>query len=56
MKAEYIRLIANHDKTLSQLASCLKEAKTPEDIKKWKDRINESLDERIILMKSRDAA
>lgn len=55
MESEYIKLIAELDKLLSTLRKFWLEAKTPEDISKWYVRINESLDERLRLMKRRDA-
>lgn len=56
MENEYIKLIAELDRTLSALRDFWMNAKTPEESAKWRTRINGSLDERLRLMKARDAA
>lgn len=54
MKKEYETLIAEHDKTLSYLRSEWLESLT-KDKDKWMEKINAALDERLRLMKLRDA-
>lgn len=53
MKAEYERLIANHDQTLAMLRQNWMEA-TPDHKEDWMHRINGALDERLRLMGIRD--
>lgn len=54
IKDEYIKLIMEHDKTLSLLRSQWMDAKPPEKTK-YMDRINSALDERLRLMSIRDS-
>jgi len=56
MNNEYIKLIAELDKTLSMVRSLWMDAKTPDEKNKWRVRLDELLDERSRLMKARDAA
>lgn len=53
MKEEYVKLIVEHDKTLSMLRGQWMDAKPPEKTK-YMDRINSALDERGRIMKLRD--
>jgi hypothetical protein len=53
MKDEYIRLIAELDKTISMLREGWMTCE-PSDRQKWMDKINSMLDERMRLMKLRD--
>ena len=54
MQNEYVKLIKELDKTLSMVRALLLESKTPDERVKWRGRIDELLDERLRLMKSRD--
>jgi len=56
LHAEYVRLIAELDKVIAGKRTLLLNATTPDDRVKWKNGIDDSLDERIRLMKRRDAA
>lgn len=55
MQNEYVKLIKELDKTLSMVRALWMESKTPDERGKWRGRIDELLDERLRLMKSRDA-
>lgn len=55
MQNEYVKLIKELDKTLSMVRALWLESKTPDEKAKWRVRIDELLDERLRLMKSRDA-
>lgn len=55
MQNEYVKLIKELDKTLSIIRALLLESKTPDEKAQWRGRIDELLDERLRLMKSRDA-
>lgn len=54
MKSEYLKLIAEFDKTLSIVRSLWMDAKAPDEKNKCRVRLDELLDERIRLMKLRD--
>lgn len=54
MKAEYEKLISEHDKTLSLLRQSQIDA-SPAMKAAWQERIDAALDERIRLMALRDA-
>lgn len=56
MHSEYIKLIAELDKTLSMVRTLWMEAKPADEKAKWRVRLDELLDERSRLMKARDAA
>jgi hypothetical protein len=56
MHNEYIKLIAQLDKTLSMVRSLWMDAKASDEKNKWRVRLDELLDERSRLMKARDAA
>lgn len=56
MKSHYIKLIEELDKTISMARTCWMEARSTDDTKKWYKRIDELLEERMRLMKARDAA
>lgn len=55
MRSEYIKLIASVDKLLHEYRTLWLESKDGKDTVKWMNKINEHLDERIGLMKCRDA-
>ena len=55
MQNEYVKLIKELDKTLSMVRALWMESKTPDEKSKWRGRIDELLDERLRLMKSRDS-
>ena len=55
LRSEYVRLIEETDKVLSAKRGLWLTATTPEDRLKWKVGLNETLDERVRLMKCRDA-
>ena len=55
MQNEYVKLIKELDKTLSMVRALWMESKTPDERGKWRGRIDDLLDERMRLMKSRDA-
>jgi hypothetical protein len=55
MKEEYIRLIAELDRQISQLRGFWLSSSTPEEKTKWLNLLDESLDERLRLMRCRDA-
>jgi hypothetical protein len=55
MNQEYVNLIKQLDGVLSTLHEFYMNSKTKEDKAKWRIRIDESLDERLRLMKCRDA-
>lgn len=55
METEYVKLIAELDKVLDTLRGFWMEAKNDEERKKWRLRLDQSLDESIRLMKCRDA-
>ena len=55
MQNEYVKLIKELDKTLSMVRALWLESKTPDEKAKWRGRIDDLLDERLRLMKSRDA-
>lgn len=55
MQNEYLKLIAELDKTLSMVRSIWLDAKDAAEKTKWRVRIDELLDERLRLMKCRDA-
>lgn len=50
MHNEYIKLIAELDKTLSMVRSLWMDAKAPDEKNKWRVRLDELLDERSRLM------
>ena len=54
MQNEYLKLIAELDKTLSMVRSLWLDANAAEKTK-WRVRLDELLDERLRLMKCRDA-
>lgn len=54
MKDEYIRLIADQDKSLSTLREFWMESRDG-DKAKWRTRIDAALDERLRLMNIRDS-
>jgi hypothetical protein len=54
MKNEYQKLIDEHDKTLGMLRADWLRAE-PAEKGKWIERINAALDERLRLMRLRDA-
>jgi len=54
MREEYEKLIANFDRTLGILREQWMEAKG-KDVAKYAERLNAALDERLRLMKLRDA-
>jgi hypothetical protein len=54
MKEEYLKLIEDLDKLLSQARSCWLAYTQPQDKAKWMVSINEMLEGRIRLMKLRD--
>ena len=56
MKAEYIQLITERDAILSTLRAFWVAARTPAERAPHMARINASLDERLRLMRLRDAA
>ena len=56
MEQEYIKLIGELDRVLSTLRDFWMNSKTPEEKTTWRIRIDESLDERLRLMRCRDAA
>lgn len=55
MKAEYIRLIAEQDRTLETIRAFWLEAKTPAEIAKHRNRLDLVLDERLRVMALRDS-
>lgn len=55
MKAEYIRLIEEQDRVLATIRVFWMEAKTPAEIAKHRNRLDLVLDERLRVMKLRDA-
>jgi hypothetical protein len=56
MHNEYIKLIADLDKTLSMVRSLWLDAKATDEKNKWRVRLDEMLEERYRLMEARDAA
>ena len=56
MEQEYTNLITELDHVLSSIRTVWMEAKTPEEKAKWHVRLDELLDERMRLMKARDAS
>jgi hypothetical protein len=56
MKDEYIRLIAELDQVICHVRLFWLASKLPEDVAKWRSRIDELLDERLRIMRCRDAA
>lgn len=56
METEYIKLISELDGVLSGLRDLWMNAATDSDKTKWRVRIDEMLDERLRLMRCRDAA
>jgi hypothetical protein len=56
MEKEYIKLIGELDRVLSQIRTLWMDGKTPEEKNKWRVRLDELLDERLRLMACRDAA
>ncbi len=55
MKAEYIKLIEEHDKTITLLKNLLDGTKPDGERREIRERIDALLDERLRLMKARDA-
>lgn len=55
MKDSYIKLISEVDSALSLVRAYWIDAKDAPEKNKWRVRIDELLDERIRLMRSRDA-
>ncbi len=55
MRSEYIKLIASVDKLLHEYRTLWLGSRGPQEGNKWMNKINEHLDERIGLMKCRDA-
>lgn len=55
MQNEYLKLIAELDKTLSMVRSLWLDANDAAEKTKWRVRLDELLDERLRLMKCRDA-
>jgi hypothetical protein len=51
----YTRLIAEFDRVLSMLRTLWLEAETPAVREKWRSRLDQSLDERLLLMRRREA-
>jgi primosomal protein N'' len=56
MKEEYIRLILEQDKVISAMRMLWGEAKDAAEKAKWRVQIDQALDERLRLMRCRDAA
>ena len=56
MKDEYIKLINEHDKTLSSLRDLWVYAVKETEKDKYMESINRGLDDRLRLMRKRDAA
>ena len=56
MANEYINLIAGLDKVISEFRTLWMESKISDDTLKWKVKLDDLLDERMRLMKARDAA
>ena len=56
MEQEYTNLITELDHVLSSIRTMWMEAKTLEEKAKWHVRLDELLDERMRLMKARDAS
>lgn len=59
MAGMFTNLLAAHDRALTMLRENLREAESRKDRKKqdsWMGRIDESLDERLVVMHQRDAA
>lgn len=56
MEHEYIKLITELDRVISSIRTLWMEAKTSEEKTKWRVRLDELLDERLRMMKARDAA
>lgn len=56
MHSEYIDLIAQIDRVLSMIREFWLAANHPGEIAKWRDRLDQSLDERLRLMRLRDAS
>ncbi len=55
MEQEYIKLIGDLDRVLSTIRDFWMNAKTSEEKAKWRIRLDESLDDRLRLMRCRDA-
>jgi len=55
MKTEYVTHIAELDKTLKMLSDMWKDEKDKKKITQFRSRIDSMLDERLRLMKLRDA-
>ncbi len=56
LHANYLTLIADFDKTIGMVRTMWMEAKDDAERAKMKTRLNELLDERLNLMRGRDAA
>jgi hypothetical protein len=55
MKEEYIRLILEQDKVISAMRMLWGEARDAAEKAKWRVQIDHALDERMRLMRARDA-
>ncbi len=55
MHSEYLKLIVELDRVLSMLRCLWLEAASEADRSKWRVRLDQSLDERLRLMRCRDA-
>ena len=55
MNNQYVKLIEELDKTLSMTRTFWMDARSNDDKKKWYKRLDELLEERLRLMKLRDA-
>ena len=55
MHPEYVKLIAELDKALSLVRTLWLESSSPEVQAKWRTRLDGLLDERLRLMRARDA-
>lgn len=56
MHDEYLKLIAELDRVLSQIRLLWMESKSPEEEVKWRKHLDKLLAERFRLMGARDAA
>lgn len=55
MQNEYIKLIAELDKTIAMIRTYWMDARDNSEKKKWRIRLDELLDERFRLMQARDS-
>lgn len=56
MHAQYLKLLSDLDKILGQIRLMWIEARNPSDRENWRVRLDQLLDQRLELMRARDAA